>query len=129
MASPRPVLGRILVVDDDCSLRTLLHNYLARCGYAVTVCPSAEEALRLVAAEEFRLLIADLTLPRISGEELVRRACEADPQLRALLLSGYPFDLSVLPEQWRARVRFLQKPFLPEELSASIRALLEDRAG
>ncbi len=129
MASPRPVRGPILVVDDDSSLRTLLQNYLARCGYTVTVCTSAEEALRLVAHREFRLLVADLTLPRISGEELVRRACQADPQLRALLLSGYPFDLSLLPEPWRARVRFLQKPFLPEELSASIHALLEDKAG
>ncbi len=129
MVTPRPASGRILVVDDDSSLRNLLQGYLVRRGYDVTVCTSAEEALRLVAFQEFSLLVADLTLPRISGEELVRRACQTDPRLRAIVLSGYPFDLSVLPEHCRARVRFLQKPFLPEELSSSIRALLEDRAG
>jgi DNA-binding NtrC family response regulator len=129
MAAAPPVPGRILVVDDDCSLRNLLQGYLVRRGYDVTVCTSAEEALRLVGVQKFALLVADLTLPRVSGEELVRRACETDPQLRAILLSGYPFDLSVLPEQCRARVRFLQKPFLPDDLSSSIRALLGDRAG
>lgn len=120
MAEGRRQAVRILVVDDEPTLASLLERYLARLGYQVDICSSAAEALEQAVNGKYGLVVADRTLPDMAGEELLRRLCEADTRLRAILLSGYPFDLLTLPEDSRRRLRFLQKPFLPETLAALV---------
>ncbi|MDW8354997.1 MAG: response regulator [Bryobacterales bacterium] len=115
--------GRILVVEDEPTLASLLKRYLARLGYEVDVCSSAAEALEQALDGKYRLVVADRSLPDMAGEELLSRLCEADAQLRAILLSGYLFELSSLPARCHERVRFLQKPFLPEALAALVSEL------
>lgn len=123
MAETRRQAVRILAVDDETVLAALLERYLARLGYEVETCSSAAEALERARDRKFLIVVADRTLPDMAGEELLRRLCEAEPELRAILLSGYPFDLSSLPASCRERVRFLQKPFPPEALAALVSEL------
>jgi len=114
----------VLLVDDERALADLMKQYLERFGYQVSVCSAAEEALEQMNGPEggFGLLISDLTLHGISGQELARRALAIDPELRVLAASGYPFD----PETLGAgdRVAFLLKPFPPELLLQSVRRLI-----
>jgi CheY-like chemotaxis protein len=107
-------------VDDEAAVLDLLQRYLERLGYAVEIAHSAEAALHLFEAtpDAYDLVITDLTLPGMSGEELLRRMRQQRPSLRALISSGYPHE-PVLPE-----VGFLLKPYLPKMLVEVIGQML-----
>jgi DNA-binding NtrC family response regulator len=111
---------RLLIVEDEAALRELLQRYLGRMGYQAETCPGSKEALERFAAEPaaFALVITDLTLPELNGEELLARIRAIRPQQRALILSGYPHQpLAPL-------TGFLQKPFLPKMLLEEIERAL-----
>ncbi|MBZ5605664.1 MAG: response regulator [Acidobacteriia bacterium] len=103
---------RLLLVDDEPALADLLKKYLERLGYQVDVCGSAEEALPRFEADpaQYDLVLSDLTLPGMSGEDMVERMREIHPELRAIVASGYPHR----PRS--KQTSFLQKPFLPKML-------------
>lgn len=113
--------ARLLIVEDEPSLRNLLQRYLERAGYEAEAFADAEGALRRFEAEpqSFSLLVTDLTLPGLSGEELIDRMRALNPKLRALILSGYPH------EPTKPRTGFLQKPFLPKMLLEEIERALK----
>lgn len=113
--------GSILFVDDDPTLLDLLGRYLKRQGYAVHLAVSAGAALAAFTADSqaIALLVADLTLAEINGEELLAKMREKRPGLPGILLSGYPHEPRI------DGVRFLQKPFMPQVLAAEIGKLLK----
>ena len=110
----------LLLVDDERALADILKRYLERLGYQVDACVHPEAALGFLDAHPARyaLLITDLTLPAMNGEELLERARERAPGLRAIIASGYPY------EPRTAGVEFLQKPFLPKMLAEAIERVL-----
>lgn len=114
-------MARILIVDDESTLLALLTRFLERQGHTVTACDSAGAALREFRAQldEFALVISDLTLPDIKGEELIAELRKTKPSLPALITSGYPYEPQL------HRVGFLQKPFLPPALAQAIEKLLK----
>src|ERR1700748_2583657 len=113
--------ARLLLVDDEPPLADLLKKYLERLGYIVDACNSAEDALTKFEAdpEQYALVLTDLTLPSMNGEELLDRMRRRNPQLRAIISSGYPYEPRV------PRVVFLQKPFLPKMLAQEIERTLK----
>jgi DNA-binding NtrC family response regulator len=118
---------RILLVDDERSLSLLLQTQLVRLGYQVEAAASAEEALAKFeqAKGAYQLLLVDVSLPGMTGDELMLEVLDADPNVRVLLTSGYPFDMSFVPEEHAQRVSFLQKPFMPQQLGERVKALLD----
>lgn len=118
--------ARILLVDDETALARLLENHLKRLGYDVDSFSDPASALAAFqsAAPPFNLVIADMTMPGMSGEELLTRILELDGNVQALLCSGYPDAGSHLRETLRERVAFLHKPFLPKMLSDAVAQLL-----
>lgn len=118
--------GRILAVDDEPALLHLFEQYLSRVGYEVEISSSAQNALESFASdpEKYALVLADVTMPGMSGEELLNDLLRLNPGIRVVLCSGYPFDLHGLPEGVQQQVRFLHKPFLPKTLLQTIEELL-----
>lgn len=119
-------MPNVLVVDDEVALLNLMHRYLERIGYSVEVRSDSLEALSLLAAgpDRFQLVVVDLTMPRLSGRDLVAKIVEINPEIRVLICSGQPFDCqSILPGN-PDRVRFLQKPFAAQMLAAAVEELL-----
>ena len=114
------------MVDDEPALLQLIEKYLTRLGYEVESHSSAHAALRSFAEapDSWRLVIADLNIPDLPGHQLLTRMFELNPQLRCLLCSGTPFDVTSLPPAIRAQTAFLLKPFLPSMLSTAINHLL-----
>lgn len=115
----------LLLVDDEAALVELLQRYLERIGFQVRACPDPHVALQALEAEphRFSLVVTDLTLPGMSGEEMIERMRCIHPGLPAIIASGYPY-------QPRAEgVAFLQKPFLPKMLADAIRRILDAPAG
>ena len=112
---------RLLLVEDEPALADLLKRYLERLGYQVDACAHPTAALALLDAhpEDYALLITDLTLPDMSGDELMTRSRVRAPHLRAIVASGYPYEPRV------AGVEFLQKPFLPNLLAQAVERALK----
>jgi two-component system, cell cycle sensor histidine kinase and response regulator CckA len=123
--------GRILIVDDEKALLVVMEQYLRRLGYEVAACLSGQEAWDLFEAHPsaYSLVLADITMPEMSGQELLRRMLQLNPAICILICSGYPFDVATLPAAVHHQVGFLQKPFTPKMLAGSIEQLLATRNG
>jgi DNA-binding NtrC family response regulator len=106
----------LLLVDDEAALAELLKKYLERLGYEVDACTAPADALARFEADpqRYALVMTDLTLAGMDGEQLVSRMRARHPKLRAIIASGYPYEPRI------PRVTFLQKPFLPKMLAEII---------
>ena len=80
----------ILVVDDDCAIRTLVRVFLENEGYAVLIADNAETAMKLYTEHQstVALLLTDVVMPNINGLELADQLLRREPQLRILFMSG-----------------------------------------
>jgi DNA-binding response OmpR family regulator len=118
--------GKVLLVEDELPLLQLLERYLRRLGFEVKTHSSSVQALGEFEATPSRydLVIADLGMPEISGDRMLTRMLEIQPDLLILICSGSPFYLSNLPKTLEQRVGFLQKPFLPKMLLEAIEKLM-----
>ena len=119
--------GRILLVDDEGPLLHLVESFLTRNGYEVAAFRNPWAALASFESDVngYGLVIADLTMPELSGDELVKKIAELNPSVRMLLLSGALFSTEQFPQPLRERVSFLQKPFLPRMLLDSVRQIAD----
>jgi DNA-binding NtrC family response regulator len=111
---------RLLIVDDEPAVLDLLKRYLERAGYTVEMSGTAEDALNLFEAgpDRYDLVITDLKLPGMGGEDLLKRMRDRNPAIRALIASGYPHRPML------ANVGFLLKPYLPKMMVESIEQML-----
>ena len=118
--------GKVLLVEDELPLLQLLERYLKRLGFDVQIHSSSVEALGEFEASPGRydLVIADLGMPEISGDRMLTRMLEIQPDLLILICSGSPFYVSSLPKALEQQVGFLQKPFLPKMLAEEIEKLM-----
>jgi DNA-binding response OmpR family regulator len=116
-----------LLVEDELPLLQLLERYLLRLGFEVRTHSSSVAALGEFEAAlgHYDLVIADLGMPEISGDTMLTRMLDLQPDLLILICSGSPFYVSNLPKALEQRVGFLQKPFLPKMLLEEIEKLLE----
>ncbi len=90
MKSSRNKAGRVLVVDDEKSIRISLREFLVTDGYTVKVAADAQEALRLLADHDFDVVVSDIVLPGISGIELLQAIRTAAPYVQVIMMTGDP---------------------------------------
>lgn len=109
---------RILYVEDNLELREIFQEIIEGDRREVVSCGSAEEALVLWNASHFDALISDISLPGMSGTDLVRRILAVRPQCWVVLCSGYEYGDAVTA--LGPRVRALSKPFELEEMERLI---------
>jgi CheY-like chemotaxis protein len=105
----------VLVVDDEPAVLRLIDLYLTRNGYVVTASACGEDACVLFeeSPDTFRLAIVDLTLPTMTGVELIKKLRELRRDFPVVVTSGYPIELSAFAG---GPTEALQKPFLPNAL-------------
>ena len=117
----------VLLVEDDLLIRSLVALALTGAGFEVFQTTNGEEALELVEAHPDRplhLLITDMVMPRIGGNELASRLKAIHPGLRILFCSGHPKE-NVIQEHWGDEtIPFLRKPFTATVLLETIKAVL-----
>jgi signal transduction histidine kinase/ActR/RegA family two-component response regulator len=128
--SERPRKQRVLVVEDEASVRRVLQRILQHGTFEVFVAAHAEEALQLAGEQgPFDLLVSDIVMPGVDGRELARRLKQRWPELRVLLISGYTQEFPLKDHAHDPTLDFLQKPFQPGELLDAIRKLTSPAAG
>jgi len=90
MADPNKRAPRVLVVDDEDSIRTFAARALRDTGYEVAVASDGPDALTIVEqGGPFDLYLIDLLMPRMRGDELARRLRQADPSVKILYFTGF----------------------------------------
>ena len=115
---------RILIVDDDLSMRLLLAEYFRRLGYEVEEKESAEDGLEHALSGRFDCFIFDVTMPGMSGLELLKRVRERGVQTPAMFLTAHDaVDDKVAGFQAGAD-DYLAKPLSPRELEVRVESLL-----
>ena len=116
--------ARILVVDDEASIRDLLAKTLALAEYDVDTASDAATALSRVRASEYDLLIADLRMPGMDGLTLVRQVKGIRAELPVIIITGFSSETSAIEAVNLGVAGYLRKPFrVPEVLAAAAKAL------
>jgi two-component system cell cycle sensor histidine kinase/response regulator CckA len=116
-ARPR---SRVLIVDDERVVRRALQRILERDGHLVTLAESGREAIDLYAAlwKDLDVVVLDLLLPDLDGREVLRRMREMNPDVRAILSSGFTVESD--PSLSVAGTWILQKPYTPDQVRGAI---------
>lgn len=118
-------MAKVLIVDDEASLRDLLQRFLLRQGHEVesAASPAAAWAAFEGDPEKFQVVVTDLSFDGENGEDLLERMRKKNPRLGGILTSGYPHRPRL------AGVAFLQKPFMPQALAAALQQALNGTQG
>ncbi|MBI1894267.1 MAG: sigma-54-dependent Fis family transcriptional regulator [Candidatus Rokubacteria bacterium] len=120
--------AKILIVDDEPSLREYLAIALEREGYEVGKAESGEEARRLLEEDAYDLALVDLRMPGADGLEVLRRAKSVDPTLMVVMMTAYSTVETAVEAMKEGAFDYLIKPFKTEVLKVQIRRALEHRA-
>lgn len=120
-----PAMRRILLAEDDESMRGFLERALVRAGYEVVSFNNGVEALDRLKEEPFALLLTDIVMPRMDGIELARRASELDPGLKIMFITGFAAVTLCNAAEAPNDARVLSKPFHLKDLVNEVERLLE----
>jgi two-component system, cell cycle sensor histidine kinase and response regulator CckA len=116
---------RVLVVDDQREIRDVVDRVLRAAGYESTLAASGPDALELLeAGVATDLLLTDLRMPDMNGDELARHACQLRPDLKVLYLTGYADDLFTAGPTLRDNEAFVEKPVTPTGLEEAVALVL-----
>lgn len=120
----RAPMFRILLAEDDDSMRGFLERALAKAGFEVIAFDNGVDAYERLKEEPFTLLLTDIVMPEMDGIELARRASELDPDLKIMFITG--FAAVVLNNDVSAPkdARVLSKPFHLKDLVQEVERLL-----
>ena len=119
--------GQVLVVDDEPSIREACRRILGKEGLAVQVACDGLEAQKLLQASSFDLVVIDLKLPKLSGEELLEWLRGYDPDVVSVVITGYPSFSGAVAAVKEGAYDYIPKPFTPGELRLVVRRGLERR--
>src|SRR2546426_11569815 len=130
VAPARPASGttrpRVLVVDDEASIRDLLAKTLALAEYDVDVAPDGRSALERMRLYPYDLLIADLKMPGMDGLTVIREAKRYKADLPVIIITGFSTESSAIEAVNIGVAGYLTKPFrVPQVLAAAAKALGE----
>jgi two-component system cell cycle sensor histidine kinase/response regulator CckA len=118
---------RILIVDDEYPIRNVLSVSLQHLGYAVDTAASGSEALeKYIRPGDYDLVLLDMLMPVLSGEETFFKLRSVDSAARVLVISGYTSERSVRNILEHGGLDFLPKPFTIDDLSRKVRECIDD---
>ena len=116
-------MSRILLAEDDDSLRGFLARALERAGHDVTACPDGEEAVTHL-DEPWDLLLTDIVMPGIDGIEVARQAAAKHPGLRIMFITGFAAVALNSDSQTPKNAKVLSKPVHLRELVSEVNKML-----
>ena len=115
---------RILLAEDDESMRGFLQRALAKAGYEVIAFANGKDAHERLQEEPFSLLLTDIVMPQMDGIELARRASELDPDLKIMFITGFAAVILNNDTAAPKDAHVLSKPFHLKDLVREVDRLL-----
>jgi CheY-like chemotaxis protein len=135
LTSPTSLMKRILVVDDDAAIRSVISALLTTAGYEVITMEDGAGALKIAAHQSLSVAIVDVFMPGVDGLETIRGLTHLAPGMPLIMVSGFPFARadSRSPDFLGMSIKLgsahhLAKPFKPSELLELVEAC-EGRSG
>ena len=121
---------RILLAEDDHSMRVYLARALERTGYHVVAVDNGLAAIPLLESEPFDLLLTDIVMPEMDGIELAQKAAEIAPDIRVMFITGFA-AVALKAGRKTPDAKVLSKPFHLKDLVAEVERMFqsEDRHG
>src|SRR4030042_241993 len=119
--------GRILIVDDDQFYQAFCSDVLSDEGYVVKTTFTGEEALARLKQEDYDIMLTDLIMPGLDGQEVLERAKQIKPSLDVIIMTGYASVESAVRCLKTGAADYLTKPLNPEELKITIKRAIELR--
>ena len=120
--SPR----RVLVVDDDADMSSMLARHLESEGMAVTAATGGREALKALAAQEFDVVITDLVMDEVGGLEVLATAARSRPAPRVILMTAFGTLETAIAALRQGAYDYLAKPFKLAEVTVAVSRALDD---
>ena len=120
---------RILLIDDEQQIIDIERQILERLGYTVTAKTDSQEALEEFAAQpdHFDLVITDMTMPKMTGDQLAQQMMNINPQIPVILCTGFNEAISEEKALAMGIDKFVMKPVVKDELASTIRKVLDNR--
>ncbi len=121
---------KILLAEDDRSMREYLARALERVGYAVQAVGCGTEAIPLLETDSFDLLLTDIVMPEMDGIELAQKASVIDPAIRVMFITGFA-AVALQSGRTAPDAKMLSKPFHLKDLVAEVDRMFqpEDQHG
>jgi two-component system cell cycle response regulator CpdR len=116
-------MPRILLAEDDDSLRGFLARALERAGYEVVACADGEEAAAVL-DQEWDLLLTDIVMPGMDGIEVARQAAALHPDLRIMFITGFAAVALAAGSQAPAGAKVLSKPIHLREIVSEVERMI-----
>jgi two-component system cell cycle response regulator CpdR len=116
-------MPRILLAEDDDSLRGFLARALERAGYEVTACADGEEAVAVL-DQDWDLLLTDIVMPGMDGIEVARQAAALHPDLRIMFITGFAAVALAAGSQAPAGAKVLSKPIHLREIVSEVERMI-----
>jgi DNA-binding NtrC family response regulator len=117
--------GRILIIEDDDGLRQVIQLQLEREGYETSSAPTAEEAFPILEKAPHQLVLTDLSLPGISGIELLKRVRANYPETAVIVMTAFGTVQTAVEAMKAGAYDYITKPIHPYELNALIKRAVE----
>ncbi|RDC60212.1 Aerobic respiration control sensor protein [Alteripontixanthobacter maritimus] len=124
MTEPAPL--RILLAEDDESMRIYLARALEQAGYAVQSVDRGTAAIPLLESESFDLLLSDIVMPEMDGIELAQKCNELSPRTKVMFITGFA-AVSLKAGQEQPNAKVLSKPFHLRDLVAEVDQLFSEQ--
>ena len=120
--------ARILIVDDDESIREVLTSILTDEGYIVEAVDTGEKAIKATHEKFYNLALIDIRLPDMEGTKLLTRLKDTVPQMRKIIITGYPTLQNAIEAVNKGADAYIIKPIDMEETLKVIREQLQKQA-
>jgi DNA-binding NtrC family response regulator len=117
----------ILIIDDEEVLQDVLSSLLRKEGYEVLSARTGEEGLRLLGEEEVDLVLLDLMLPGMSGQEVLRQIRRTTPEMVVVVITAYSSIEGAIRAMREGAFHYIPKPFKNEEVLLTVRKGVEQR--
>jgi len=118
---------RILIIDDELNICQSCVKVLKKMNYRVDYALNGYDALKMVEAEPFDVIVTDLKMSSLGGMEVLRRVKEAFPDTQVIVMTGYASVSSAVEVMKMGALDYLPKPFTPDELRAIVRQAVTQR--
>ena len=118
--------SRILVVDDEEALRTVLSSELSSGGYDVTTASDGDEAIASVKNKKFDLVLLDIKMPKVDGFEVLKFIKKNFPAIRVIMLTGFADLKNAIESKKHGAEDFVSKPYDLVDLLTTIERVLSE---
>ena len=116
---------KILVVDDEEQVRSVIQRILETFGYNVITAENGEEGLKIALSDQpLDLILTDVVMPIMGGFDMITAVLEKKPDMEVIFMSAYTGDEQLAEQVSAGRARFLAKPFKPSELDRKVKLAL-----